>query len=155
MASVPPAVRILPMSRNQPGFGDWDAAQVQTEFFLRRLPDQGGRFYFPTGAMAADEGTVVLFQYTGVVVASAVLVEIERYKPTRTIERMPFRGAYLFDPLSIQTFTPVDAAHLKKFWPKFVRFGHAKQVLSPAKIYLKFKRSLKKVRSVARYDAHP
>ena len=148
MSSVPPAVRILPMSRNQPGFGDWDAAQVQSEFFLRHLPDQGGRFYFPTGAMAAEEGTIVLFQYTGVVVASAVLLEIERYERPRTIERMPFRGAYLFDPLSIRTFTPVDAAHLKRFWPTFVRFGHAKQALSPAKAYAKFRTSLKGVRSV-------
>jgi hypothetical protein len=136
------------MSRNQPGFGDWDARQVQDEFFLRRLPEQGGRFWFPTGAMNADAGTIVLFQYTGVVVALAELVEIERYERPRVVEGLTFRGAYRFDPLSIRTFTPVDAAHLRRFWPKFERFGHAKQVLSPAKSYSRFRRSLKNMRSV-------
>lgn len=150
MPAIPPAVRILPMSRNQPGFGDWDALEVQTEFFLRHLPSGGGRFYFPTSGMTGDEGTVVLFQYTGVVVASAELLEVERYDRPRSIDRMPFRGAYLFDPLSIRTFTPVDAAHLKRFWPKFVRFGHAKQVLSPPENYAKFRRSLKCLRSPVR-----
>jgi hypothetical protein len=136
------------MSRNQPGFGDWDAVGVQERFFLDRLPANGGRFWFPTGGMAAESGTIVLFQYTGVVVASAELLEIERYERPRVIEKTAFRGAYLFDPLSIRTFTPVEAAQLKKFWPKFVRFGHAKQSLAPAENYLKFKRSRKNVRRV-------
>jgi hypothetical protein len=136
------------MSRNQPGFGDWDAEQVQAEFFLKRLPAQGGRFWFPTSAMSAAEGTVILFQYTGVVVASAELLEIERYQRRKAIDGAAFHGAYLFDPLSIRTFKPVDAATLRRFWPKFERFGHAKQVLSPPEAYLKFQRSLVDVRSV-------
>lgn len=148
MSSAPPAVRLLPMSRNQPGFGDWGALQVQDEFFLDRLPAHGGRFCFPASAIQAEGGTVVLFQYERVVVASAVLLGIERYAKCKTIDGLPFRGAYLFDPLSIRTFEPVDAATLKKSWPKFERFGQAKQRLEPAANYAKFRRSLRKVRSV-------
>lgn len=148
MPVAPPAVRLLPMSRNQPGFGDWDALQVQDEFFLDVLPAHGGRFYFPAAALAADEGTVVLFQYERFVVASAELLGIERYAKGKTIDGLPFRGAYLFDPLSIRTFVPVDAAGLRKFWPKFERFGQAKQRLEPAANYARFRRSLRNVRSV-------
>jgi hypothetical protein len=136
------------MSRNQPGFGDWDALQVQNEFFLGILPAEGGRFHFLRGALKAGEGTIVLFQYAGVIVASAKLLGVERYGKRKTINGIIFRGAYLFDPLSIRTFAPVDGAMLRKYWPKFVRLGQAKQTLSPASTYAKFRRSLRRVRSV-------
>lgn len=147
MPKIPPAVRILPMTRNLPDFCDWDVAGVQQEFFLDRLPAMGGRFHFPTSAMNADEGTVVLFQYLGLIVASAELLAIERYGVPKAVRGLKFRGAYHFDPLTIRTFRPVEADGIRRFWPQFTRFGHAKQTLAPQP-YAKFARFLREVQRV-------
>jgi hypothetical protein len=102
--------------------------------------------------MQAEAGTVVLFQYERALVASAQLLGIERYASAKSIEGMPFRGAYLFDPSSIRTFDPVDSATLRRFWPQFERFGQAKQKLSPPSNYARFRRSLRHVRSIGRHS---
>jgi hypothetical protein len=146
MPKVPPAVRILPMSDKLPVFCDWNVTQVQQEFFLGRLLEQGGLFHFFSTAMSAEPGTIVLFQYRGVVVALAELVEIERYPPARYRGKPQYAGAYRFDPLSIRVFEPVDAEQIRAHWPNFTRFGRSKQALSPAAAYPAFAKSLRNVR---------
>ncbi len=145
MSRLPPAVRILPMSRKLADFAAWDAHAVQDEFFLRRLPDGGGQFMYSAAGLQAEPGTILLFQYTGVIVASAELVELVRFAKPRLAHGTAFRGAYQLDPLSIRTFTPVDAAHLKMFWPKLPGLGQAKHNLAPA-AYARFVKSLRDVR---------
>ena len=135
MPRIPPAVRILPMSGKLPEFSAWGVDEVQQEFFLGRLPAQGGLFHFFSAAMSAEPGTVVLFQYLGVVVALAELVEIERYAPDKYRRGPRYAGAYRFDPLSIRVFQPVAAEAIRDHWPSFTRFGRSKQVLSPAAAY--------------------
>jgi hypothetical protein len=145
MPKLPPAVRILPMSRKLPDFESWDALAVQDEFFLSRLPASGGQFLYQSAALKAEPETVVLFQYAGVIVALAELMETVKFVKPLVLAGMAFRGVYQLDPLSIRTFQPLDAAHLQQFWPKLPGLGQAKHKLDPA-AYPKFVKSLRKVR---------
>ncbi len=149
MPSVPPAVRILPMSDKDPEFQGWDAQKVQEEFFLNRLPDRGGSFWYPTRGMEAGPGTIVLFQYQKHVIACAELVEILPFAITKVEEGVTYQGEYRFAPHSIRVFDPIDAVSLRSFWPTFEGFGRVKQILSPQDAYPAFRQSLVNVRSAS------
>jgi hypothetical protein len=146
MGLIPPAVRILPMSQKDPEFIQWDATQVQDVFFLNRLPDCNGEFLFPSAGLKAEPGTIILFQYTGVVVALAELIELRRFDKPRLAFGAKYCGAYQLDPLSIRTFDPIDADGIRKFWPTFTRFSHAKHDLAPPENFGPFLKSLRNVR---------
>jgi hypothetical protein len=142
MSNIPPAVRILPMdSKATPGFVGCSIEEVQRQFFLNELvrPDGApGKFHSHKAGIRAEPGTVVLFQYVGKIIASAVLSDIERYPAT---ERDRFGGAYQFDPKSIRVFDPVDAAGIRRIWPQVTRLGQAKWSLDPES-YQRFERQL-------------
>ncbi len=61
--AVPPAVRILPLNR-QEEFPDCQSPKdVQERYFLGDLPfKQGGCYYYRERGLNAEPGTVVLFQ---------------------------------------------------------------------------------------------
>ena len=147
MTSTPPAVRILPMSETDPEFHGWTTQRVQEEFFLDRLPVRGGSYLFPTSAMIAAEGTMVLFQYKKHAIACGVLLDVERFAVPKIEDGASYQGAYHFAPMSIRVFEPVDAERLRDFWPTFRQFSQSKQVLTPPEAYLAFERSLVGVRS--------
>jgi hypothetical protein len=124
-----PAVRILPMSSRQKGFRGRTVEDVQAGFFLEELPfpPKSGRFRYPTSGLNAEPGTVVLFQYEGKIIASAVFERNERFaRPEGS-----YRGAMWFDVESIRIFEPVGPEKLRSIWPEFQRLGHAKQDLDP------------------------
>lgn len=148
MPVIPPAVRILPMSDKDPEFQGWGVQQVQEEFFLNRLPDRGGRFWYPTTGMVAASGTIVLFQYQKHVIACAELVEILPFAMPIVEAGETYQGEYRFAPHSIRVFAPMDAVSLRAFWPTFEGFGRVKQILSPPDAYPAFRQSLVNVRSV-------
>jgi len=133
----PPAVRILPMSNREKSFRGRSIEDVQAGFFLEELPlpPNSGRFRYPTTGLSAKPGTVVLFQYEAKVIASAILERSERYDQPEH----GYRGALWFDVASIRTFDPVDVATMRKVWPDFPGFGHAKHDLDPAK-FAKFQK---------------
>jgi len=134
-----PAVRILPMSAKEKSFRGRSVEDVQLGFFLEELPfpPKNGRYRYPTAGLNADPGTVVLFQYTGAIIASATLSHSERFDEPEN----GYRGALWFDVNSIRTFAPVGRETLRKIWPEFRNFGHVKQYLNPAK-YPAFKKQL-------------
>ncbi len=137
-----PAVRILPMSDQADGFQGRGIADVQANCFLRDLPACNGRYRYPSAALSADPGTVVLFQYRARVIASAVFLRDEKFdKPVGG-----YAGAMYFDPRSIRTFDPLDADAMRKVWPSFRAFGHVKQFLNPT-LYSAFTKRLKHVAS--------
>jgi hypothetical protein len=125
-----PAVRILPMSPNQKSFRGRSLEDVQQEFFLKELPSppKNGRFRYPTSGLSAERGTMVLFQYEGRIIASAILDRKERFERPQH----GYKGALWFDPKSIRTFQPVGPDEVRAIWPEFRRFGHVKQYLDPA-----------------------
>lgn len=117
-----PAIRLLPMSADDPEFGEKTIEDVQ-EWFTNELPY---RVYNFKRGMGTPPGTLVLFQYKGRVIASAILEEKILYKE-RT-ER-GYSGAYNFVPSSIAIFTPIKPNELKSVWDKFKGFNQSSQNL--------------------------
>lgn len=147
MNNIAPAVRILPMdSKEEPGFAGQSAAKVQQQYFLKALVRPGrppGRYCFHKVGLRAEPGTVVLFQFDGKIIASGILVGVERFDAAEPGSR---RGAYHFDASSIRVFDPVDAAAIREIWPNVKRLGQAKWSLDPA-CYPAFERRLTGVRA--------
>lgn len=144
MPNIPPAVRILPMSRDEPEFSGRGIDEVQMRFFLGEMPwpPNPGRYQYRKKGLEAEQGTVVLFQFAAHIIASATFVRIERYQQPDG----PYYGALWFDPASIQVFKPVSAEVLHKHWPeKFVKFGQAPQELDPPSRYPEFERELLRI----------
>jgi hypothetical protein len=139
MPMTPPAVRVLPMSANEPTFRGLSVEDVQARFFLEELPSRrrNGQYLYPGSGLATPPGSVVLFQYLGRVVASAEFVRDEKFPGPRD----GYRGALWFDPATVRAFGPVDADGMRRAWPGFVRFGQAKRSLDPAG-YAAFERGL-------------
>jgi hypothetical protein len=136
-------------SKEQPGFVGSGIREVQQQYFLNELvrPDRPpGRFHYQKNGLRAEPGTVVLFQFSGKIIASAVLTSIERFSEA---ERGRFGGALQFDAKSIRVFDPVDAAAIRKIWPQVSRLGQAKWSLDP-ELYGEFERRLTGVESSER-----
>src|SRR5262245_36270951 len=108
MRKTPPAVRILPMdSKEEPGFVGRTAEEIQHHFFLTELVRPGrppGRYCYHKLGLRAEPGTVVLFQYGGKIIASAVLLSVEQFDAP---EPGGHAGAFHFDVQSIKVFDPV------------------------------------------------
>ena len=137
-----PAVRILPMSGQIEGFRGRSIEDVQSRLFLQDLPRCKGRWRYARAGLNASAGTIVLFQFRSRIIASAVFLRDEKFeRPIRG-----HAGAIYFDPQSIRTFDPLDAATIRKVWPAFRAFGHVKQYLNPTR-YPQLKRRLKKINS--------
>ena len=148
MTDVPVAVRILPMD-SQREFPDWSIERLQNEFFLEDLPSRPeGEFIYHKSGLAAEPGAVVLFQFRGSIIASAVLRDVRRFeKPKVEVydgARFEYDGAYYFDRSSITVFDPVDAGAVTTIWPAVTRLGRVKWSLDP-KGYAAFQRGLKHV----------
>ncbi|WP_223553217.1 HNH endonuclease [Lysinibacillus sphaericus] len=117
-----PAIRLLPMSEDDPEFGEKSIEDLQ-EWFNDELPY---RVYNFKKGMVTPPGTLVLFQYKGCVIASAILEEKVLYG-----ERTEggYSGAYNFVPSSIAVFTPIKSNELKSVWDKFKGFNQSSQKL--------------------------
>lgn len=130
-------------SKEEPGFAGCSAQVVQQQYFLGELlrsEKPAGRFLYHRTGLRAEPGTVVLFQYAGSIIASAVLTKIERFeKPEAGCS-----GAFYFDVDTIKVFEPVTSAVLRKIWPEVSRLGQAKWSLNPAH-YPAFLRQLNNV----------
>ena len=133
-------------SKEEPGFVGCGIDEIQRQFFLTELVRPGrpaGEFHYHKLGLRAEPGTVVLFQYAGMIVASAVLEGVERFSAT---ERGRFGGAYHFDAKSIKIFDPVDATAIRRIWPQVTRLGQAKWSLDPES-YEQFEQQLTGVES--------
>ena len=141
MARDVPAIRIWPMSDKIEGFRGRSIEDVQRNVFRRRLPNtMKGRWRYQRTGLNADAGTIVLFQFKARIIAMGVFLRDEKFeKPIRGRN-----GEIAFDPKSFRTFDPIDVDAMRKVWPGFRGFGHAKQRLNPT-LYSKFLRQLKNV----------
>jgi hypothetical protein len=128
-------------SKQEPGFVGCSAQEIQQQFFLVELARRAkppGKYCYRKIGLRAGPGTVVLFQYAGKIVASAVIAAVERFKKS---ELDAFHGALYFDVKTIRVFDPVDAAFIRKIWPQVTRLGQAKWSLDP-EAYEEFERRL-------------
>jgi len=143
MADPIPAVRILPMSTDEPEFVGKTHEEVQSQFFLSDLPSgQEGRYFYRTKGLDAEPGTVVLFQYKKRIIASAVFKGREKFDEPKD----QCHGALRFDVDSIRVFDPVGAEVLGDLWPEeFKGFRNAMAQLN-ADAYPEFHRRLTGIR---------
>ena len=117
------------------------AEEIQHQFFLLELARRAGtpgKYCYRKIGLRAEPGTVVLFQYAGRIIASAVLANVEQFSKT---EFDAVRGALYFDVKTIKVFDPIDAEFIRKFWPQVTRLGQAKWSLDPGR-YAEFERQL-------------
>lgn len=130
MPPLPPAVRLLPMDPRDDWCRDRSVGDIQADFFLGELPfpPRSGRYGYRSAGLRAAAGSVVLFQFGGRLIASAVYDHIEPYpEPVGGCG-----GAMHFEPRSVRVFDPVGPEVVRAVWPTFVRFGQAKHALDPA-----------------------
>jgi hypothetical protein len=130
MSNSLPNVRILPMD-SQLEFDGRSIDDVQRSFFLKELQGVGrppGKYWYREAGLDAESGTVVLFQYEGKIIASATLVEVEKFKAA---EGATYKGALYFDPKSVRIFDPVGSNLVSAIWPEFKGFSRVKWSLEP------------------------
>jgi hypothetical protein len=141
MSNSLPDVRILPMD-SQLEFDGRSIEDVQRSFFLKALQGEGrppGKYWYRESGLNAETGTVVLFQYEGKLIASATLIEVERFNAA---EGDTYKGALYFDPQSVRIFDPVGSDVVSAIWPdEFKGFGHVKWSLN-SRGYPEFERRL-------------
>ncbi|MEF9922458.1 MAG: hypothetical protein RR769_06015 [Anaerovoracaceae bacterium] len=122
-------IRLLPMSKKQE-FPNMSYEQIQQHFFRKALAARRGYYYFRKVGLSAPVGSLVLFQVDGFIIASAILEKIESFEiPQDGL----YNGAFVFDPVSICTFTPITAVELSAIDPSFKAFSQVKQKLDVTK----------------------
>ncbi|MDM5358813.1 HNH endonuclease [Peribacillus sp. ACCC06369] len=131
------AIRLLPMSETDPEFAEQTIENLQ-EWFVSELPFR--KYNFKKG-MNADPGTLVLFQYKGHVIASAILEEKIMYTEDNEGE---YRGAYYFTPSSIAIFSPITSEEMKNIWTQFKGFNQSLQKLDIKQYELLYQLLLRK-----------
>jgi len=93
-------IRFLPMSKEI--FPTY--AEV-SEFLNETLPNRGGIYYYRTQRMVCQNNTLVLFQYNGQLIGSAISLIREDYdKPHWLNDGLDYWGSYSFAVNSIQIF---------------------------------------------------
>lgn len=122
-ADVIPSIRILPMSRKEE-FSGMSIEDVQGDFFLKELIKRDGIYYFRKVGMNAPNGSLVLFQFDNLIIASANLHSIEKFDTPRKVQ---YYGAYKLEINTIKVFQPVTVAEINKIDSNITRFSQSKQ----------------------------
>jgi hypothetical protein len=124
-------IRILPMSKKDE-FPNKSIEEVQEEFFMGQLIKNGGRYNYRKTGMDCYEGSTILFQFDGVIIACAKLIGID---PISMIENdIQYNGAYILDKKSIHVFEPITAKEISAISSEFKFFSQAKQEINYKKL---------------------
>lgn len=143
MSVLPPAMRILPMNRKKEFPHCKNMEDLQQQFFLEELPLRSDCDYLFYTGLKAEPNTIILFQSDRNIIASAVLLDAERFPCPDTYG---YEGRLFFDRDSIKVFDPVPEATIIGIWPSVKGLGQVKWSLNPEG-YPSFKRILKKIRT--------
>ncbi|WP_052404876.1 HNH endonuclease [Bacillus rubiinfantis] len=125
---VSPSIRILPMSSKEE-FPGMSIEDVQDDFFLGELKKRDGLFYFRKFGMNAPNGSLVLFQFNNLIIASAKLQSIKRFDMP---EKGQYYGAYQFDINTVEVFRPISVNEINKIDSNITRFSQSKQEINPS-----------------------
>ncbi|GGI12583.1 HNH endonuclease [Gottfriedia solisilvae] len=104
-----PAIRVLPMSSQDPAFANKSIIETQ-EWFLYNLPN---RHYQYKNGLNTPSGSLFLFQYQSHIIAAAKLLHKERYEQ---VADGGYKGYYLFNPSTICIFNPLTIDDMKLIW---------------------------------------
>jgi len=118
-----PSIRILPMSKEE--FPEMDIEDVQNDYFLGDLIEhQNGMYYYRNSGMNSISGTLVLFQFDNMIIASAKLSSIEKYDSP---QKGKYYGAYKFDVSTVRVFQPISLEEINKIDKNITTFSQSKQ----------------------------
>lgn len=114
--------QILPMSEAESDGAT--AREVQDEYFLRRLPRVRKGSYRCHTVISAPNGSTVLFQYAGTIIAAAQLIGQGRLPGTK--DEHGYTHELIFDPATIRVFEPLKPETIRKIWPKVKALNQAR-----------------------------
>ncbi|MFD2045706.1 hypothetical protein ACFSTA_18655 [Ornithinibacillus salinisoli] len=77
--------------------------------------------------MNAPNGSLVLFQFDNLIIASAGLQSIEKFEMP---EEQQYYGAYKFDINTVKVFQPITLAEINKIDSNITRFSQSKQEIN-------------------------
>lgn len=96
-----PEIRFLPMSKKK----EFKTYEEAIDFLLNELPKKNGKYQYRTLNMDCKEGTLVLFQYDGELIASArFLKNVKHGKTIVYSDGSKSLGYYIFDSSSVRIF---------------------------------------------------
>ena len=117
-------IRFLPMGKKI--FATYDEV---SEFILCTLPKRGGLYYYKKQRMKCNSNILVLFQYGGQLIGSAVL-QATIDKPTK-LGNEQYYGYYQFASETIQLFeVPINGLEYSAIDSSFTRFGQGMKKVS-------------------------
>lgn len=90
-------------------FDNCSITDIQLNFFMNELLDQDGEYYYRTNGMSISGQTLVLFQCSNKIIATAILGEIIKIDFDDV-----YKGKYCFDPMSIGIFEPISSVELSE-----------------------------------------
>lgn len=122
-----PEIRIIPMSSRLLEFSGMNITDVQDKFFKDELPKREHTGYYCKTNIKTQKNTLLLFQYNGMIVASAILID-KICLPTPTIDGNKYILA--LDKDSIEIFSPISIDEITKIDSNIGIFSQAKQFLN-------------------------
>lgn len=119
-------IRLLPMGKSV-----FSTREEVEEFFSHTLVERGGKYLYKSHTMNCKNNTLVLFQYDGALIASALLVSQGKLKKPKD----DYTGYYLFDVSSVTVFNKnITLKQIHKIDPNIHAFGMGAQVIDKNKL---------------------
>lgn len=117
-------IRLLPMSKIE-----FEKLEDVIDFLTVELKRRGGNYYFRRKSISFKDDIVICFQYSGMIVASAIMMgQSDNGKIENGVE---YKGYYQFDPNSFIVYDkPIKAEAIKDIMPEFKGFNQSTQFLS-------------------------
>ncbi|MBU3214784.1 HNH endonuclease [Clostridium estertheticum] len=101
---------------------------VQNNYFWGELiNNQEGMYNFRKIGMNAPKDSLVLFQFDNIIIASAELLDIEKFVIPKDGK---YYGAYRFDINSVKIFEPITLAEINKIDSNITAFSQVKQEIN-------------------------
>lgn len=113
-----PEIRFLPMSKKD----EFKTYEEAVEFLSEEMVRRGGIYKYRTSNLKCKEGSLVLFQYDGKLIASASFLENVKYKESNDVNK----GYFLFDVGSIRIFKePITSDEFSYIDSSFKNFNQS------------------------------
>ena len=118
------SIRILPNDK-----GTFSTEEDFKAFIVKQLIERDGYYYFPSQMMRCPDNTLVLFQYSGKIMAIGILIESKKIQSFDE-EGNEYSGYYRFDINSIYMLdNPMSKEELQTIHPEFKNFNQSKQFI--------------------------
>lgn len=113
-----PEIRFLPMSKKD----EFETYEEAVEFLSEEMVRRGGIYKYRTSNLKCKEGSLILFQYDGKLIASASFLENVKYKEPNDVNK----GYFLFDVDSIRIFKePITSEEFSYIDGSFKNFNQS------------------------------